>query len=164
MSVEYASNGTTIQEANITTTNNLRAFLQLRRNIWVNTSLCNSIGIVQPLRRCSPLTLLPLFPLRTLSSGTMSNEVWLQVLLLCSTSRTVTNGVRRCGYDCSTADGWKERQPLAHLSNRYASVLQTSGQPSHVSQQTMLETLDHVIVCCLQGRYSPGNQFLEFAD
>ena len=143
-------------EANITTTNSLQSFLQLRKVTFGCTSLCNSIGNCSTSAALLTVDASAPLPLRLPSAAEpfCPMGVWLQVLLLCSISRTATNGgqalrsivpLRMIGRASTSGATY----PIGTLR------LQTSGQPSHVSQQTTLETLDHRNVCCVQGRCSP---------
>ena len=156
MSVEYASNGTTIREANITTTNSLQSFSSIEEgNIWVNTSLCNSIG------NCSTSAALltvdasaPLSPSLALSSGTILSNG--SLVAGSSALFNITNG-NEWGSgvavtNCSTADGWKETSTSG--ATYPIGTLLSSNQWTTVS----CVSTDHV------GNIGPSQSYVVYRD
>ena len=134
MSVEYANNGTTIRQASILSANSTQNFSSIEEgNIWVNTSLCNSVG------NCSTsATLLivdvsaPQAPTLSLTGGSILSNGSLvagsSVLFNISNGNEWGSGI--ANTNCSAGDVWKEtyssgsKYPIGTLlsSNQWTTV------------------------------------------
>ena len=163
MSVEYATNGTTIREANIVSANSTQAFSSLHEgNIWVNTSLCNSIG------NCSTSA-----TLLTVDASAPSHLAWPSAAVpfcqtaawwaarhLCSTSPTALSGGR-----CAHHQLFHNRRLEGNLDlrrdvrDRNASFCKSMDDGIVCISGPCRQHRAISFLCCLQGRRTSRDQF-----
>ena len=156
MSVEYANNGTTIREASILPANSTQVFSSIEEgNIWVNTSLCNSIG------NCSTsATLLtvdassPQAPSLALNSGAVlpngSMVAGSSALFNITNGNDWGSGV--ANTNCSTTIVWKETSS--------SGAIYPIGALVSPNQWTIISCVstDHV------GNRGPSQSFVVYRD